>query len=70
MLNYIKILIDYRFTPIIFWFLMWQIMLLTYIGSYTSGPNLITWWDAIWMPQAIVVVPFVCGWIAFGKKRT
>ena len=34
------------------------------IGKYTSGPQLITLWDAVWIPCVVVIFPFCLGFLS------
>lgn len=53
-----------KFLPNILWYGFWQVILIVKIGTYTGGPSLITFWDALWMPFVITWLPvlFFIGW--------
>ena len=38
-------------------------------GDMTSGPQLITWWDAIWLPFVAAVLPVLLGF-SINYKRS
>ena len=38
------------------------------VGEMTSGPILITWWDAIWIPFIFALFPFLLGMSAKSKR--
>ncbi len=66
MLNQLKNILLSSAFPALVLYLYWQISLIFKIGTYTNGPTLVTFWHAIWIPQAVVVYPFLLG-MFFGK---
>lgn len=40
----------------------WIFTVATKVGQYTDGPNLITLWDAIWIPFVVAVAPIFIGY--------
>jgi hypothetical protein len=38
------------------------------VGEMTGGPQLLMWWDAIWIPIVAAVFPFVLGISVYWKK--
>jgi len=45
----------------VLWCGFWFGMVGSKIGEMTEGPYLITVWDAVWMPFAASVLPFLLG---------
>lgn len=61
------------FNKVSFWFgvawcLFWFFLSLFKVGEMTSGPSLITLWDALWIPFIVSVFPFIIG-MSVGLKR-
>lgn len=58
--------VEYKFNKFQFWLgLAWCACFFWLVGSdvgeFTSGPKLITWWDAVWVPFLCAVFPFLLG---------
>jgi len=39
------------------------------VGTMTSGPNLVTWWEAIWIPFVMSVFPILLGMSVIHTKK-
>lgn len=47
----------------------WFGALATLVGKSVGDPSIITWWDAIWIPICVSVLPFLVGLKAAYKKE-
>ena len=46
----------------------WFGFVLSMVGDMTSGPQLIKWWDAIWIPFVMGVFPILLGFLINYKR--
>ena len=45
------------------YYIFFQILIGIDVGTYTSGPMLVTIWDVIWIPFVAVIWPMILGYL-------